>query len=139
MSPDGPALGVMIGAEGAQIAALQRAHAPIPRPLQVRGLIDSAADLTAVAPRVLHQLGVIPAARVSTLTAAGSIHVNLFKVSLTISGPKGAAGPMLVRSTLLVSELATALPSIEALIGLDILTECLFGIDGPGEHFLLGF
>ena len=139
MSPDGPALEVVIGPEGAQIAALQQAGTPIPKPLQVRGLIDSAADMTAVAPRVLHHLGVIPTARVSTLTAAGSIHVNLFKVSLTISGPKGGAGPMFVKSTLLVTELATALPNIEALIGLDVLAECLFLLDGPGQQFLLGF
>src|SRR5438093_852397 len=73
------------------------------------------------------------------LTASGSVNVRLFEVSLTISGPKGAAGPMFVRPTLVVTELAVLLANLDGLIGRDILAECLFLLDGPGAQFLLGF
>ncbi len=46
---------------------------------------------------------------------------------------------MLVRPTLVVTELATPLPMIDALIGRDVLAECLFLLDGPRNDFLLAF
>jgi hypothetical protein len=45
---------------------------------------------------------------------------------------------MYVRPYLMVTELGTSLPNLEALIGRDILRECLFQQDGPGDDFLLG-
>jgi hypothetical protein len=107
--------------------------------VQVRALIDTGADVTAVAPAVLRQAGAVLLRSVPTLTAAGSVRVQLFEVSLTVSGPAGAAGPMFVKSTLVVTELATLLPNLEALIGQDVLAECLFLLDGPRRHFVLGF
>jgi hypothetical protein len=65
--------------------------------------------------------------------------VNLFEVGLTILGPAGKAGPMLVRDQLIAMELTQALPNIDALIGRDILNDCLFILDGPGKQFTLAF
>ncbi|MCI0462492.1 MAG: retroviral-like aspartic protease family protein [Gemmataceae bacterium] len=138
-SRDGPALEVLIGADGARTAALHQAGAPIPRPLQVRALIDTGSDVTAVAPRVLQQVGAVLLTSVPGLTASGPVSAQLFEVSLNVFGPAGAAGPMFVKSTLVVTELAAALPNIEVLLGQDVLAECLFLLDGPRGHFLLGF
>jgi hypothetical protein len=35
--------------------------------------------------------------------------------------------------------LPTLLPDIELLIGRDVLSECLFQLDGPGSQFLLAW
>ena len=40
---------------------------------------------------------------------------------------------------LLVSELTVALPNIDALLGMDVLRQCLLVLDGPGQQFILGF
>jgi len=139
MSADGPTLPVMVSLPRNQLAVLQLAGAPFPQPLTLLGLIDTGTDVTAIDPRRVQQLGLVLQARRLTQTAAGSVHVNLYKLSLTISGPKGAAGPMLVRPTLVVTELAAPLTNLDILVGRDVLDECLFQLDGPGKQFLLGF
>jgi hypothetical protein len=138
-SADGPTLEVVVSLAGQQLAALQQAGAAFPRALPLRALIDTGSDVTAVDPHFLQQLGAVSRLRASTHTAAGQIKVNLYEISLTISGPSGPAGPVYVRPTLLVTELAVALPNINALVGRDVLDECLFLLDGPGRQFLLGF
>jgi hypothetical protein len=139
MSPDGPALLVVVALHANEIAIRQHAGAAVPLPLQVRALIDTGTDVTALAPRVRQLLGLAPVLSTSTLTAGGQVTVDLFEVSVVITGPKGTAGPMYVRPYLLVTELATPLPNLEVLIGRDILAECLFQQDGPGANFLLAW
>jgi hypothetical protein len=139
MSPDGPVLEVVVALDTNKIAVRQQAGAAVPLPLPIRALIDTGTDVTAIAPRVLRQLGLAPLYTASTLTAGGQVGVDLFEVSLVITGPKGTAGPMYVRPYLLATELPVPLPNIEALIGRDILAECLFQLDGPGANFLLAW
>jgi predicted aspartyl protease len=136
---DGPTLEVMVSLGGQQLAAIQKAGAAFPRALPLRALIDTGTDVTAIDPRVVRQLGLALRTTASTQTAAGLVSVNLYEVSLTITGPRGAAGPALVRPTLVVTELAVPLPNLDVLIGRDVLDEGLFLLDGPSGWFLLGF
>lgn len=138
-SPDGPIVDAVFGITGKGTAALQAARQPIPAPVAVRALVDTGTDVSCVAPWVLRQLGLVPSGSSSTHTAGGSVKVQLFNVSLTIWGPAGKAGPSLVRDPLKVMEFAHAPPTIEALIGTDVLAECLLIIDGPAQHFILAF
>jgi hypothetical protein len=124
LSADGMVLQAMIGLNGPDTTALARSGQPIPRPVQVRALLDPGSDRTAAAPSVFQQLGLGPFIYGTSQTAGGSFQVNLFRVSLTISGPGVTAGPTLVQPDLLVSELTVPLP-FDALIGLDVLRECL--------------
>lgn len=138
-SPDGPTLETLIGLNDEETALLVTAGQPVPKPLRCLGIIDTGADFSAVAQRVIQQLGVTRSHTGLTHTASGQAHVNLFKVSLSISGPSGAAGPMFVHANLLVTELAVLLPKIEVLIGMDVLAECLLIVDGPAKQFTLAF
>ncbi len=139
ISPDGCALQILIGLHGKEMAALYAAGKPIPNPVWVRGLVDSGTDITCVAPRVMHQLGLVIAGSTSTQTAGGSVNVNLFDVSLTITDPAKPSTHTLVREHLVIMELLHALPTFEALIGMDVLAQCLLILDGPGQQFTLAF
>src|SRR4051794_26123584 len=101
LSNDGPILEAMIGLNGPDTSALVQSAQPIPRPLQVRALIDTGADRTVIAPSVFQRLGIAPFLPARSQTASHSVPVNLFRVGLSISG-SGGAGPALVYSDLLV-------------------------------------
>jgi hypothetical protein len=131
-------LQALIGLNGPDTSALVRAGQAIPRPVAARALIDPGSDRTAAASHVFQQLGLGPFIYGTSQTAGGSFQVNLYRVSLTISGSGATAGPTLVQPDLLVSELTVPLP-FDVLIGLDVLRECLLVLDGPGEQFILGF
>jgi hypothetical protein len=47
--------------------------------------------------------------------------------------------PFFVDPRLLVTELAQPLPSIEVLIGLDVLLPLIFTLDGPARTFTLSY
>ncbi len=139
LSPDGPTLEVVIGLPGASLAALQSSGQAMPLPVRARALLDTGCDVTAVAPWVHLQQNLPLYGRAGTQTAGGSVKVNVYQVSLSISGSAGAAGPMFVRPTLLVTELAHVPPDLDVLVGLDILFEIVTLIDGPGRQFSVTF
>ncbi len=139
LNSDGMIVQAVFGLHGTDTAALVQAGQPIPRPLQVRTLLDSGANATAVAPRVFQHLGLGSFVTATSTTAGGTIKVNLYRVSLTVFGARGSAGPALVLTDLVVSELTAPLPNLEALIGMDVLNAGLLVLDGPGQQFILGF
>jgi hypothetical protein len=138
LDPDGMIVQAVFGLNGFKTAALVQAGQPVPRPIPVRALIDSGADTTTIAPGVFKRLGLVPSFTAFSQRASGSVKVNLYNVSMTITGLIGAVGPTLVLPDLLVSELTAPLP-VDALIGLDVLRQCLVVLDGPGQQFILGF
>jgi hypothetical protein len=139
LSPDGPVVPALVGLNDRDKAMLVQAGKPIPRPVSVRAYLDTACDRTAIDGRVFQHLGMGAVKGTTTQTASGSVQVKQYRVSLSVHGPTGAAGPMLVQPDLLVTELAVSLSNIEVLIGLDILLECLFVLNGPANQFILGF
>jgi hypothetical protein len=138
LSADGPIVQGLVGLNDRDSTALVRAGQPIPRPVSIRALLDTACDRTAIAGRVAQQLGLVPLQPVQTQTAAGVIPVNQYQISLSVYGPSGASGPLLVWPDLLVTELAVPLLNIDVLIGLDVLRQGLFLLNGPGDQFILG-
>jgi hypothetical protein len=139
LSPDGLAVHGLVGLNGPDTAARLQAGQPIPRPISVRALLDTACDMTTIAPGVFQQLGLVRRGRSSTQTAGGQVPVNLYRVSLSVLGPTGAPSPMLVEPDLRVLDLAAALSNVDALIGLDILNENLLVHNGPARQFILAF
>jgi hypothetical protein len=132
-------LPVVIGVHRQRMIHLLAAGQSLPAPVQVRGMIDSAADVTAVAANVLQQSAAQKVRAVSTRTAAGNVVVNVFVVSLSIRGPDPTSGLLWTVPTLFVTELATALPDAEVLLGLDVLLAWRMYWDGPGRLSTLDF
>jgi hypothetical protein len=135
----GLAAPVWIGLDGKTSSALTAAGKPIVPPVQARGLLDTASDVTAIAPWVLQHLAVPAAGRTVTRTAGGHVAVYLYEVSLGITDPNQPAGSWVTLPNLLVTELAIALADADVLIGLDVLLECKLLLDGPARQFSLDF
>jgi hypothetical protein len=134
----GLAVPVWVGLTDQAMIALVGAGMQVPAPVGARGLLDTCADVTAVAPWILQQLGVPVATTSSTHTAGGPVKVSLYRVSVGITDPTQPAGsPWLTHSDLLVTGLATVLPDADVLIGLDVLLTCKLLLDGPAGQFTL--
>lgn len=134
VQPDGLLIPVMIGLDAPSCRALQQAGQAIPRPLQLTGVMDTATDVPAIAPRVLKVLALPQLGSAQTHTASGSVTVGIYEVSLSILPPAGSA-PMFTAPHLVVSELIHAAPGIEVLVGLDIIWQGVLNIDGPNLVF----
>jgi hypothetical protein len=134
----GLAVPVWVGLTDQAMATLAAAGKPIPSPVGACGLLDTASDVTAVAPWILQQLAIPVVSTTTTHTAGGQANVQLYRVSVGITDPTQPAGaPWLTHSDLLVMELATALPDADVLVGLDVLLTCKLLLDGPARQFSL--
>jgi hypothetical protein len=138
LSPEGPVVPALIGLNDQDTAALVRAGQPVPRPVSVRALLDTAADGTCIPARVAQQLGLSPSAQVMMQTASGTHKVNTYEVSLSVVGPPGAVSGLLVWPAVDATELTVSLSNVDVLIGLDVLRQSLFILNGPADQFLLG-
>ena len=133
-----PTLPVLIGPTSQEVLARLAAGRPLSSAWGT-GYLDTGTSVTCVATSLLQQLGLQSAGQANSQTAAGQIKVRLYEISLTIPPPGFCAGPMLTRESLLVMELADPIPGVDVLIGLDILLDCKFLLDGPARQFTLDF
>lgn len=65
--------------------------------------------------------------------------VNLYDVSLTLIDPAGGTRTSFFRPLWTVMELPRNLPTVDVLVGMDLLNELVVMIDGPGKQFTLSF
>lgn len=136
---DGLVVSVMIGFRRARLQALRAAGQPLPNPVQLRGVIDTGADVTSVSDAALAPLGLVPVGPVLVNTPGGHAIVNRYNVSLTIVDPAGAPSPGIVFPNLTVLGLNAAPIGFDVLIGLDVLAHCLLLADGRRGVFTLAF
>jgi hypothetical protein len=137
--PEGYELDVVIGLSASDVLSLQTAGQPIPPFFHARALLDTATDMTAVAPRLLQPLGCPRLGQASTRTAGGIIKVDLYEISLAISAPTGPSSDDLVQSQWRVTDFLHAPPQMDVLLGLDFADRYLLILDGPRRFFTLGF
>jgi hypothetical protein len=139
ISAGGPIVEFFVGASVPRAEALKKAGQPVPNPILVRGLIDTGASCTSVDCTVLKQLRLVSTGSVpihTPSTSSGTPHtVNQFDVSLILQHPKLAwqfhAVPVI--------ETNLAHQGILALVGRDILSNCLLCYDGQAGIFSLAF
>jgi hypothetical protein len=89
--------------------------------------------------RTLQGLGVPVKHKSTTQGIGGSVAVNLYDVSLSLTDFGTPGAPLFVQPTLLVMELPAVLPNVDVLIGLDVLLGCRMLLDGPALQFTLDF
>jgi hypothetical protein len=121
--------------------ALTLAKQPIPAPTQIRALVDTGASCTFVDPAVLSGLGLTPtgSASVNTGSTGATPHQSdQYDVSLYIPGVSGQA-PYTMPTIPVVALPLLAGPGYHALIGRDILRDCIFSYNGTVGFFSLAY
>lgn len=106
----------------------------VPAPIAIRGLLDTGASNTAIDPSVLTALGLTPTgtARVNTpTTGAAPQTVEEYDIGIVIPGPAGGAPLFHQTLPVFAAELLNA-QGFHALIGRDILSQCVFVFNGSG-------
>jgi predicted aspartyl protease len=138
ISAYGPLLDLMIGVSAPRMIALSQANVPLPAPIPIRALIDTGANGSCVDRDILKQLGVSPTGTVSihTPSTGSALHMcNQFDVSFMVT----AQNFQRRFDAIAVIEADLATQGIQALIGRDVLSMCLFVYDGTAGTFSLAF
>lgn len=140
LSPQGPCVDVVVGVSRPRYEALLAAQQPVPAPITLRGLLDTGAMCTAIDADVLMRLGLTQTGSIqchTPSTQAGTpVEMRTFDVGLGLFHPQGSHGA-LVLNPISVTENRLAHQGIQALIGRDILCNCLFVFNGT--HFSIAF
>lgn len=139
IGPGGPLLTAFVGVSHPRAAALQAANQPIPQPVQISALVDTGASCTCIDPSVLQQLKLTPTGSVSinTPTTGNTPHATqAYDVALIIPAPKGTP---LVLKAIQVVECDLDAQGFQALIGRDILSECVLAYNGDMGFFTVAF
>lgn len=138
VSQAGPEVPILIGLDGAQTSALVAAGQAVPAPVQARGLLDIGSTVSANAPWIFGQLGLLSKGVGSSYTAGGQIAVQLYHVSLSIL-PSRKTTPTMTFPTVWARALAVSLPDADVLVGLNVLLQGKLTLDGPRRTFSLQF
>lgn len=107
----------------------------------LRALIDTGASCTCVDPAKIAPLGLTPTGNIPILTpSTGSTphFANQYDVALVIGGPTASSAPHVV-DTVAITESHLAIQGIDALIGRDILKDCLLTYNGSTGLYTLAF
>lgn len=144
LQADGPLVAIQIGFPAPQIQAMRKQGLAIPAPIQVFALIDSGAeasfiDTTAFAPirfaGLVHRRIVI-----TNIPALGGVNAAMeYAVGLRILHPSNDPKRDLVVGRHDIFEQSLGALGYQALIGRDILSRCMFILDGPSNSFTLAY
>jgi hypothetical protein len=136
--PDGLLVDVMVNLEAAALLPLRASGRTCP-PIEAKGLIDTASNVSGLSATIVRQLGLLPVGPPTTTTGiGGTATVQLYRVSLHLRDAGALHLPMFTLTSLLVMELPPG-PSCDVLIGMDVLMGCKLIVDGPGQRFTLEF
>ncbi len=138
---NGPIVAAFIGVSNPKYQALLAAGATAPQPVPIQALVDTGASHTCVDPTILAVLGLTPTgtAPVHTPTTGQTPQqVNQYDVGLLIPGAD-VGHPPLVRNPLPVLESALTVQGIQALIGRDVLSDCVMIYNGATGLFTLSY
>lgn len=136
----GPLLNALltVSAPGAQ--AMQREGRPVPKGFVAKGLVDTGASCTSIDPSVVEALGLRPVSRVPMITPSTGpdpILVDQYDIGVTIYSAKESVplriDALPVCGTPLINQ------GFHALIGRDILGQCLLFYNGATRQYSLSF
>lgn len=133
VTPAGPIIEAFVGVSIPRREALLAAGQTVPNPIHIRGLLDTGASGTCVDPSVLAALGLTPTGTVpvsTPTTGATPVVVDQYDIGLII--PAGNGQPLLSQTLPVVASELLAAQGFHALIGRDILSQCVFVYNGSG-------
>lgn len=136
----GPLLQLYVAVSLPRENALKAANQAIPPPLQIFGLVDTGASNTSIDDDVVISLGLTPTG--STLIHTPSTGSNpaarsTYDVRIIIPGAAGSNSYTL--RALPATQASLKAQGFHALVGRDILSQCLLVYDGLANTFSLAF
>lgn len=138
ISPSGPILDLMLGVSVSKADTLKEAGQPVPPLIAIRALVDTGASGTCIDPSHFIPLGLSPTGTtlMTTPSTGSTPHTcNTYDVSLIIRHPTLSMRWGIVG----VSESKPINQGFDALLGRDILSQCILWYDGATGIFTLGF
>jgi hypothetical protein len=122
-------------------AHLQHTGQAVPAPVSGRAFLDTGSVYTLVDAPILAGLGLTtPAGQLLIVSANGqTTSCPRFDIGLTIVHPQQGPQQNLVLPSVPVLAVPLAGFGVEAVIGCDILSQCLFVYDGPAGGFALAY
>jgi hypothetical protein len=140
--PEGALVEIAVGLAYPDVRIQRQAGRPVPDPVPVLALIDTGAQATAVDPAALTAvigLGIQPTRFVFVnLSGAGTQPSAEYAVGLAVGPTATGKKPIFaVRSQLVIAQDLAPL-GYQAIIGRDLLAQCLLIYDGPGNSVTLG-
>jgi hypothetical protein len=138
---NGPVLTVVIGVSVARGDALMTAGRMVPGGISARALIDTGASGTCVDPSILTRLELTPTGTVSVHTPSTGLAAHLaeqYDISLIVPGA-GTHHVPLALPAIPVMAADLSIQGIDALIGRDVLRDCIFIYNGSVGLFTIAF
>jgi hypothetical protein len=142
---DGALVEVMIDLAAANVQLLRQSGRPLPQPIALRAVIDTAAEVLCIDSKVL-----------TNLIVAGNLHPGRFvfasvpalggvglapeyNISVAVLHPSGNARAHLLLRDHPVLEQSLNRIGYQGLLGRDVLNQTAFYWDGPGEALHLAY
>jgi len=141
IGPAGPVLSAFVAVSQARHAALTAAGQPVPSPVPIRALVDTGASCTCVDASVLAALGLTPTGSTQMMTpSTGATPHEALQYDVALAIPAAPPNPQpFYKHTLPVVGSELSIQGIDALIGRDILKDCLLTYNGVVGFFTLAF
>jgi hypothetical protein len=121
--------------------ALLQASLPVPDAVRVSALVDTGASCTCVDPSFMAKLGLTPTGSVpvNTPSTGGTPHVaHQYDAGLIVPGALQDHTPLIFPTIAIVSA-ELLVQGIDALIGRDILSNCVLNYNGTAGYFTLAY
>jgi hypothetical protein len=143
LDPGGPILQALVTVSNPRRDALVQAGQPVPLPVPIRALVDTGASCTCVDPAVLRDgLRLTPTGSVpiNTPTTGATPHnADQYDIALIIPPATAEEPPLIFQTIPVVSSSLLHSQGFHALIGRDILKQCILIYNGSVGTFSLAY
>jgi len=135
-------LNAVIGVSRERRSALTLANIEIPQVMSIRALIDTGASVTCVDPSVMRSLKLTPTGKIlihTPSTKNDPVEHDQYDISLFVPAATQAQPPLILHTLPVVCAELLVSQGFHALIGRDVLGQCLFSYNGTAGHFTLAY
>jgi hypothetical protein len=138
---DGPLAQVRIGLSRAVQITRQQAGQTTPQPVTVAALIDTGAECTCVDQAIVNRLSLpLHTAGLTNVPGLGGLTGTLrYTAGVTLLHPSGKPGQHLIIPAIAVTALNLGSFGVEAVIGRDVLAQCILIYDGVAGTFAITY